>query len=108
MLDQSGEHRCTKKVLKEQKQTNKNHPKLTNMGGGGGYITILVPHRKRQTPYSMSYRAPSQAHCAGVTFYDFPPPQMLVLTSVCALGSPALAFSRTSSKGISTSAFTGP
>lgn len=31
-----------------------------------------------------------------------------VLTSVCALGSPALAFSRTSSKGVSTSPFTDP
>ena len=32
----------------------------------------------------------------------------LVLTSVCALGSPALAFSRTSSKGVSTSPLAGP
>lgn len=31
-----------------------------------------------------------------------------VLTSVCALGSPALALSRTSSKGISMSPFVGP
>lgn len=31
-----------------------------------------------------------------------------MLTSVCALGSPALAFSRTSSKGVSTSPFAGP
>lgn len=35
-------------------------------------------------------------------------PRARVLTSVCALGSPALAFSRTSSKGIPTSAHTGP
>lgn len=36
------------------------------------------------------------------------PPDAEVLTSVCALGSPALAFSRTSSKGVSMSPFTGP
>lgn len=36
------------------------------------------------------------------------PPDTAVLTSVCALGSPALAFSRISSKGVSMSPFTGP
>lgn len=36
------------------------------------------------------------------------PPDTPVLTSVCALGSPALAFSSTSSKGASLSPFAGP
>lgn len=53
------------------------------------------------------HRALVQARCSGGHGLSLPP-DTTVLTSVCALGSPALALSRTSSKGVSMSPSTGP
>lgn len=59
-------------------------------------------------------RAPARPQAAGLSQARSaeaeagPPQDPRVLTSVCALGSPALAFSRISSKGVSLPLFSGP
>lgn len=58
--------------------------------------------RNRQGPGTVQHRLPVP------TATELPARPATVLTSVCALGFPALAFSRSSSKGISMSAFMGP
>lgn len=58
--------------------------------------------RNRRGPGTVQHRLPVP------TATELPARPATVLTSVCALGFPALAFSRSSSKGISMSAFMGP
>lgn len=69
-------------------------------------------HSKQGRALSSPFTQPRSSwpgpRCWGPSLRLRLPPDARVLTSVCALGSPALAFSRTSSKGVSTSPFTGP
>lgn len=82
------------------KKRHHEHGNATNGGlAHGGQSQAAPSSQLAGTSFSQTHHAAGR----GLSL-----PQTAVLTSVCALGSPALAFSRTSSKGVSTSPFAGP